>query len=239
MKIVICDDNSKDQKKIERCISDFFRSQGTPRPELSFFSSAEDMLRKPVKYDFAFLDVEMPGLSGISAVKELREWNPGIIIFIVTGHEDTYLDESFDAGVFRYLKKPVDESRFYRSMQTALKKYTTSSRMILIETREESFRLPVSSIILIESEARISKIYTPGGTYTVHSKMKELLPRLPESCFMEITRGLVVGLKYVLRESDRTLTLKHLEKRLDIVVSKKYLGEFHRRWLIFQMIDNT
>jgi len=54
---------------------------------------------------------------------------------------------------------------------------------------------------------------------------------------MEITRGLVVGLKHVLRESDRTLTLKYLEKRLDIVVSKKYLGEFHRRWLLYQMIE--
>lgn len=237
MKIVICDDNSKDQKKIERYISDFFHSQGTTKPKLSFFSTAEDMLRKPVQYDFAFLDVEMPGLSGISAVRELREWNPDIIIFIVTGHEDTYLDESFDAGVFRYLKKPVDEPRFYRSMQIALKKYTTSNQMILIETKEESFRLPVSSIIMIESDSRVLKIHTPGETYTVHSRMKELLPTLPESCFMEINRGLVVGLKYVLRESDRTLTLKHLEKRLDIVVSKKYLGEFHRRWLLYQMIE--
>ena len=190
-----------------------------------------------MQYDFAFLDVEMPGLSGISAVRNLRDWNPDIIIFIITGHEDTYLDESFDAGVFRYLKKPVDEARFFRSMQTALKKYTTSNQMILIETKDESFRLPVSSIVLVESVYRDLKIYTTCETYTVHSRMKDFLPRLPESCFMEITRGLVVGLKHVLRESDRTLTLKYLEKRLDIVVSKKYLGEFHRRWLLYQMIE--
>lgn len=237
MKIVICDDNLKDQKKIEHYIADFFHSQGTTKPNLSCFSSAEDMLKEPVQYDFAFLDVEMPGLSGISAVRNLRDWNPDIIIFIITGHEDTYLDESFDAGVFRYLKKPVDEPRFFRSMHTALKKYTTSNQMILIETKDESFRLPVSSIVLVELVYRDLKIYTTCETYTVHSRMKDFLPRLPESCFMEITRGLVVGLKHVLRESDRTLTLKYLEKRLDIVVSKKYLGEFHRRWLLYQMIE--
>ena len=195
------------------------------------------MLRDIGFYDLAFLDVEMPGLSGISVVRDLREQNPNIIIFIITGHEDTYLDESFDAGVFRYLKKPVDKPRFYRSMQVALKKYTTSSQTIFIQTKTESLRLPVTSIILIESEGRVSKIHTTNEIITVHSSVKKLLPLLPEACLMEINRGLIVGLKYVLRENDRTLTVKNLDQRLDIVVSRKYLGEFHRRWLLYQIID--
>lgn len=237
MIIVICDDNKKDLKKIENYLSDYYHSHGIPKPEIITFPSAEQMLKEPASYDFAFLDVEMPGLSGISAVRELREWNPNVIIFIVTGHEDTYLDESFDAGVFRYLKKPVDKPRFFRCMQTALQKYTTSNQMILIDTKSESLRLPVSSIILIESDGRIIKIHTLKETYSVHSRLKELIPLLPKASLMVINRGLVVGLKYVLRESDRTLTVKHFEDRLDIVVSRKYLGEFHRRWLLYQMID--
>lgn len=64
-----------------------------------------------VQIQLAFLDIEMPGKSGLELAEELKEKFPNIEIVIITAHQDfQYAKQSIKVGVAEYLTKPLIES---------------------------------------------------------------------------------------------------------------------------------
>ena len=61
----------------------------------------------------------MPDLSGLELAKELTRRFNDPIIFFITNYEH-YLDEAFDIHAFRYLYKPVEQERFFKSLDKAV-----------------------------------------------------------------------------------------------------------------------
>ena len=60
--------------------------------------------------DIAFVDIHMPGLSGIQAIKEIRRFNKTMGIVIITAFDKfSYAQEAVNLGVMEYLTKPVNK----------------------------------------------------------------------------------------------------------------------------------
>lgn len=60
--------------------------------------------------DIAFVDIHMPGLSGIQAIKEIRRFNKTMVIVIITAFDKfSYAQEAVNLGVMEYLTKPVNK----------------------------------------------------------------------------------------------------------------------------------
>ena len=104
MRVIFCDDDSIILEQLHLYVSEYFEQLGGMIPEFACYSSGDALLNAKVRADIAFLDVEMPGVSGIHVGAKLKELNPNIKIFIVTSYPD-YLDEAMRFQVFRYLSK--------------------------------------------------------------------------------------------------------------------------------------
>src|SRR5919206_3786228 len=80
-------------------------------------SAAEALaLAKAVHYDVVFLDVQMPGLTGLEAAPLVREQpRPPAVVF-VTAHPE-YAVDAFAVEAFDYLLKPVDPERLARVLE--------------------------------------------------------------------------------------------------------------------------
>lgn len=76
------------------------------------FTTAKDVLKEGPTLDFqvAFLDVEMPGMSGLEVAQLLKTWDKNICIIFVTAYRD-YAVQAFDVQSLDYLLKPVSKSR--------------------------------------------------------------------------------------------------------------------------------
>ena len=96
---------------------------------MAAYTSGDDLLLKERYADIAFLDVEMPGRSGIHVGARLKEYNPKIKVFIVTSFPD-YLDEAMRFQVFRYLSKPIDKSRLFRNLKDAVYLHNMETHVI-------------------------------------------------------------------------------------------------------------
>ena len=236
MKIVICEDDIETGELIRSYIIHFYKMKSLGNPDIYMFSSAEEMLVKRDMYDIAFLDVQLPGVSGLAAGDVLKKWNESIIIFVVTGYSDTYIDDSFDLGVFRYLTKPLDEMRLHRNLQMAIKRYKSICGKLVIETSNGMISFDIRKIIMIRSENRKTALYTMDGKYMTSMKFKEWTGLLPETAFMIVNKGVIIGLQHIERERNGEITLTDLDELKDVYVSKKYLSEFKKRWLLFQEI---
>lgn len=107
------------------------------QPKHDTYISGEELLNSDGRVDIAFLDVEMPGITGITVGKRLKEKYPYAKIFILTSYSD-YLDEAMRFHVFRYLSKPVDKKRLFRNMKDALYQLSIDTREVSIETKEQT-----------------------------------------------------------------------------------------------------
>lgn len=66
-------------------------------------------------YDIAFLDIEMPNMSGIMLAKELQKINPVINIVFITGHSE-YMPNAFELYASDYIMKPITENKLRRTL---------------------------------------------------------------------------------------------------------------------------
>ena len=110
------------------------------------YLSGEVLLKAEEKADIAFLDVEMPGRSGIYIGAELIKRNPRTKIIIVTSYPD-YLDEAMRFRVFRYLSKPINKNRLFENLKDAIYQYNIESIRIPVETKEGGVIFAAEDII--------------------------------------------------------------------------------------------
>ena len=196
MKIVCCDDDINIGNQLKEYLQLYFESITAPFPEFCFFNSGEDLLICADEIDIAFLDVEMPGLNGIQLGEELKRRYPNIIIFIVTSYPD-YLDDAMRFQVFRYLSKPIDKNRLFRNMKDALFKYSTLSRKIQIETKNQVTMVYTRDIVLVEAKERKVFVHTKDKIYESIQKMDFWIEKLPSNSFFQSHRSYIVNLRFV------------------------------------------
>ncbi len=94
-------------------------------------SSGEEALRLVREHpvDVAVLDVKMPGMDGISVLKEIKKINASIEVIMLTGHANVEVAlEGMELGAFDYLMKPVDFDELLYKLQDAYKKKTLQQK---------------------------------------------------------------------------------------------------------------
>lgn len=78
-------------------------------------------LAERFKPDIAIMDIHMPGINGIEAMKEIRKTNKSVIFIIMTAFDKfNYAKEAINLGVLEYLTKPVNQSVIIQVLQKAM-----------------------------------------------------------------------------------------------------------------------
>lgn len=230
MKIVCCDDDINIGNQLKEYLQLYFESITAPFPEFCFYNSGEDLLKYADEIDIAFLDVEMPGLNGIQLGEELKRRYPNIIIFIVTSYPD-YLDDAMRFQVFRYLSKPIDKNRLFRNMKDALFKYSTLSRKIQIETKNQVTMVYTRDIVLVEAKERKVFVYTKDKIYEAIQKMDFWIEKLPSNSFFQTHRSYIVNLRFV---SHFDNTLIHLcNDRFTAYLTRRKYVSFKNAYIMY------
>lgn len=143
MRIVFCDDDPVILRQLQKYVKEFFKNMGGTQPEFAAYSTGDLLIQHETRADIAFLDVEMPGVSGIHIGTKLKDKNPRVKIFIVTAYPD-YLDEAMRFQVFRYLSKPIDKARLFRNLKDAVYAYNIETHEFPISTNQGVFTVKPS-----------------------------------------------------------------------------------------------
>ena len=88
MRIAFCDDDPRILSELQNHVQEFFAQMGVTQPEHFIYHSGDEMLEKCQAVDIAFLDVEMPGVSGLHVGTKLKRDNPRVKLFMVTSYAD-------------------------------------------------------------------------------------------------------------------------------------------------------
>ena len=230
MRILICDDDVLITEQLSKYIYEFFSIKKLKQPEIALFNSGEELLADSHDKDIVFLDIEMPGISGIHTGKELKKANPHVIIFIVTSFVK-YLDEAMRFHVFRYLSKPLDKQRLFRNLKDALQLYNTAVTKIPIETKSSVHLVSVTDIVCIEAEGRKVTVHTISQDYDSIYTMKYWIEKLTMNCFFQTHRSFIVNFEHVTDFDHNLVYLYH--QQFKAYLTRRKFSQFKAAYLLY------
>ena len=230
MVIAICDDDTLFTEQLSSYLKQFFKRNNLTCPDFLIFDSGESLLANTDKKDIVFLDIEMPGLSGIATGQELKKQNSKIIIFIVTSYAE-YLDEAMRFHVFRYLSKPLEKHRLFQNMKDALRVYSTENCHIPIESKHSVHTVAASDIIYLEACNRRTIVHTVTQDYESIHTIAQWKEKLPTGSFLQPHRSFIVNFMYV-SDFDHSLIYLFHRKYTAYLTRRKYT-EFKSAYLLY------
>ena len=150
--------------------------------------------------DLLFLDINMPKLSGISFLRNLR--NPPMVIFTTAYSE--YALEGFELDALDYLKKPFSFERFCKAYykaeemlqlrQTSEKQVSVESRFLFVKSNKKTIKIDFNEILFIEGLGDYIKIHLPGNKIVTNLAMKKIISLLPEHKFYRIHKSFIIAI---------------------------------------------
>jgi DNA-binding LytR/AlgR family response regulator len=169
--------------------------------------------------DVAFLDIRMPGLTGIEVASAVPEISARTRIVFVTAFEQHAL-EAFDRGAIDYLLKPLQPERLARTIERlktragldaavvvervrglsppAPVESTEPLRWITASSGRETRLIAVDDVIYFRSDSKYTSVITADGEALLRASLRDLLHRLDPASFKQIHRSVVVNLRCVL-----------------------------------------
>ena len=181
------------------------------------------------KIDFLFLDVELPGISGLEFLQSLTVRPPAIIV----SQKKEYGADAFDNDSIDYLHKPVSLTRFLKATNKVrkyfedAKKPETRGKQASIFIRQDRIwiRIPVIDILYIKADNNDVLIKTYDKVYKTHNRMRDIISQLPEKDFVQVHRSYIVQLDKIDKVDGEIIEINSRT----IPVSKTYLKEMYRR----------
>jgi len=162
-------------------------------------TSAAEALGLAGECDALFLDVEMPGASGIDAARLVRgRTEPPAIVF-VTAHA-AYAVDAFAVEAFDYLLKPIDPERLARVLERLLARAAPearTARKIPVVAGSRTELIDQDEVQFIQAEGDYSRVHVHDRSYLATASLRELEEALPGDRFMRIHRSTIVNLAKV------------------------------------------
>jgi DNA-binding LytR/AlgR family response regulator len=164
------------------------------------------------KVDVIFLDIEMPGISGLSFIRSLK--TPPKVIFITAYTE--YAVDAFEIEAIDYLVKPVTFERFLKAVQrikneSLLEATTPKINDIFLKVDRRLIKIPLSDILYAEGLGDYLKVHTSSQTYVTYMTMGKLESLLPASKFIRIHRSTIVNTSFIKYIEGNFVKLNDLE----------------------------
>lgn len=231
--ILVCDDNSNVLQQINKLIKHFEKNNNLSF-NIQIKNTADFILQEDYHCDIAFIDIEMPGISGLRLAEELKKKNPDVIVIVVTSFQN-YLDDAMRIRVFRYLSKPIEPNRFFENFRDALVEYKNTSKTIILEIKDEIYSIKTKDILYIENKKHGSIIITKDLTLNINKKPSELYNLINQpNCFVYSHNSYIVNLQNVIDFNKNTITLrKDREHTVSTYMSQRKYPEFKKAFLAF------
>lgn len=215
--IAICDDEEIYRTQCRNMCQVYFRKNEL-KAELLEFSSAAELMANKKQLHLIFLDIEMPGLSGIEAKKMLAKTQPRAAIVFITNYPD-YRDLAFGKNVHYFIRKPLDFKQIYLAINQINKDLTFDEDHIIVDSQ----RIILSQVMYLRGEDKYVRFVLYGSdSILIRGTMKEWEEKLRKRTFFRIHKSYIVNLQWIraikfklhLKNGDSLPISKHLKKEL-------------------------
>jgi DNA-binding LytR/AlgR family response regulator len=228
IKCIVIEDEPAAREILQRNISQC--------PDLAWCGSFEDpflaqsFLDKN-SVDLIFLDINLPGMSGISFLRTLVK--PPLVI--ITTAYPQYAVEGFDLEVVDYLLKPFSFERFYKAVNKAKERLiprslNRQSHKITIKADKRLYQIDLDELLYVESCGDYTTVCCTDKKLIAHETLKSWEEKLKGHSFLKIHRSIIINLQKI----------DHIEGNMAIIGKHKLVvSEAYREQLITMLLGKN
>lgn len=193
-------------------------------------SSATEALKllQESELDALFLDIQMPGLSGLELAQVLSRFKHPPRIVFVTAHEEHAVD-AFELQAVDYVLKPVRAERLAEAVRRVVGAEavtpTTKDLQIPVELGGVTRFVQRSDITHVEAQGDYARLHTPTGSHLVRTPLSTLEEEWREAGFVRIHRSLLVALPHVAEVRMDSGRCSVVVQGTELVVSRRHTRE--------------
>ena len=151
---------------------------------------------------------------------------------MITSH-DEFAVESYEYDVTDFLKKPVNASRFLKTIQKIKKEVSNITKIetsdqnefMFIKSDSKLIQIRLNEILWIEALGNYMRVHTEKEKHTILSTMKDIISKLPSKDFVRVQRSFIVRFDKIQSIEDNYVVM--LDK--EIHIGKAYKDEFNKR----------
>jgi DNA-binding LytR/AlgR family response regulator len=200
MKCIIIDDEPLAREGMKMNISEI--------PNLELVGEFQDAIKaneflQKNHVDLMFLDIEMPGVTGLEFLRNLK--NPPMVI-LATAYPQ-YAVEAYELDVVDYLVKPVKLERFIKAVAKAEEFMKLSSDTSIVESVEDNFifikserkyvKINFEEIYFIEGLKDYVIVHASHGKYMTAMNVKTIHNKLPEDVFYRTSKSFIININHI------------------------------------------
>lgn len=197
--VAIIEDSQEDYASLKRVL-DKYSAEHEISFEVSHYGSAEnffdrDRFKKPV--DILFLDIELPGINGISAAKKFREFNEEAVLIFVTNMRK-FAIKGYEVGAMNYILKPINYYSFVMTLDKAVKSISgKKSEIIRIKTNSGFKVVDCNKIMYIDIMGHDVRFITTDEEIRTYGTLNEWEEKLSDLSFARCSSSAIVNFRYV------------------------------------------
>jgi len=181
--------------------------------------------------DLIFLDINLPGMSGISFLRTLVK--PPLVIF--TTAYPQYAVDGFDLEVVDFLLKPFSFERFYKAINKAKERFVVRpadpvNRKIAVKADKMIYQIDLGDLLYIESCGDYTSVFCTDKKLITHETLKSWEEKLKGHSFQKIHRSLLINVQKI----------DHIDGNMAIIGKHRVIiSEAYREQLITRLIGRN
>lgn len=189
MKIAICDDQETFAERLKNLITE-------ECGEIHIFNYGKDLLQSGINFDIVLLDIEMPGIDGLSVAAELFSRNKRTLLLFITSHRE-YSTKGYEFRAFRYVLKSEPDEFIRRNIQDAINEYKNYDFYITVNYKGTVAKVLSTQIVYAESFGHTVTIHTEDKDYIGQNKFKDICSLLSPHGFVQCHKSYIVNMRYI------------------------------------------
>lgn len=160
--------------------------------------------------EVVFIDVQMPGCSGIDCAKRIADIEPKTIIIFATAHEE-YMSDAFQLYAFDYLIKPFKIDRVMQTLDRIKKlnkpsynegidkiiKHEKGLDKLMIKSKEGISFIDTKEIVLVQREESSTAIYTRTDSFITSISLSDIEEKLDHTQFFRSHKSYIINLSLI------------------------------------------
>lgn len=198
MKFAIVEDVRSDAEQLKQHLKEYCEEKGLFAEILVFRDALLFLSEYRADYDCVFMDIELPGISGMEGAKKLRKVDPLVPLVFVTSLA-RYAVKGYQVRALDFIVKPYQPQMIRFAMDAVMKELEKNERGSLsVRCGDETVVIPFSSIEYVEVDGHTVTYHTAEGKFSARGSMKSVEASLPVSLFSRPNAVYLVNLRRVL-----------------------------------------
>lgn len=226
-KIAIYDNKDHHIDILQKYILEFSNHQCI-KSQIDIYHDGTEFLQasQRIDYDIIILEAQMQQLGGIVIAEHIYKTNNNSIIIFVSSCKG-FLYEAAEVEALGYILKPIDKDKLFRILNRALVLINYHNKLmkcnnIEITNKYERVSIPLEQIVYMEKRRNKLSIYTKDEEYTCYITIKEMITKLDEKKFEQISSSVIVQWCYVKDINNYKAILETKLGIHELFVSRKY-----------------